>query len=104
MDYGKLFSRAWDTLWKNAFLILLGVLAVLGRGNTGGAGQSRYMFESGDIPWGEMQPFDFGDYFLNWDLSALAVGGIVLLVIALVLFGLVLWALGLVAQGGMISA
>lgn len=104
MDYGKLFTRAWDTLWKNAFLILLGVLAVLGSGNSGGASQSRYLIQDGDIPWREFQSFDFGGPFSQADFSVLAVGGIALLVIALVLFGLVFWALGLIARGGMINA
>jgi hypothetical protein len=99
MDFGKLFSRAWDILWKNAFLILLGAIAVLGNGNSGSASQSRYMFGSGDFPWGDPGSYDFGG-----DFSAIAIGGIVLLVIALILFGLVFWALGLVARGGMISA
>ncbi len=99
MDYGKLFSRAWDTLWKNAYLILLGALAVLGKGNSGGASQSRYLFDAGDLPWNDAGSYDFGG-----ELSALAVGGIVLLVLALVLFGLVFWALGLIARGGMINA
>lgn len=99
MDYGKLFSRTWDTLWKNAYLILLGVLAVLGKGNSGGASQSRYLFDAGDLPWNDAGSFDLGGEF-----SALAVGGIVLLVIALVLFGLVFWAVGLIARGGMINA
>lgn len=99
MDYGKLFSRAWDTLWKNAYLILLGALAVLGKGNSGGASQSRYLFDAGDLPWNDPGSYDFGREF-----STLALGGIVLLVLALVLFGLVFWALGLVARGGMINA
>ena len=104
MDYGKLFTRAWDTLWKNAFLILLGVLVVLGGSNFGGASQSRYLFDSGDFPWQEMQSSDFGGVLSNGDFSAFAIGGVVLLGVALVLFGLVFWALGLIARGGMISA
>ena len=105
MDYGKLFSKAWDTLWKNAFLILLGVLAVLGKGNAGSGGQGRYLFQGDDIPWENMQPSDFGYPFMNWDISEIAVGGVFLLVvIGLVLIGLVFWALGLIARGGLISA
>ena len=104
MDYGKLFSRAWDTLWKNAFLILLGVLAVLGNGNSSSTSQSRYLFQDGEFSWQEIQSFDSGGIFSQGDFSAFAIGGIILLVIALVLFGLVFWALGLIARGGMISA
>lgn len=104
MDFGKLISRAWDILWKNAFLILLGVLAVLGQGGSSSAGQSRFIFERGDMPWDNLGSIDFGGAWPNWDISGFAIGGIVLLVIAFALFFLVLWALGLVARGGMISA
>jgi len=104
MDYGKLFTRAWDTLWKNAFLILLGVLVVLGSGNSGGTSQSRYLFQEGDFPWQDIQSYNSGGNFSQEGLSALAIGGIIVLVIALVLIGLAFWAVGLVARGGMISA
>lgn len=103
MDYGKLFTRAWDTLWKNAFLILLGVLAVLGGSGSGGAGQSRFAFQGSDFQWDDLGSFDPGSMFHNWDASVFAIGGIFLLVGVLVLFGLVLWALGLIARGGLIS-
>ncbi len=103
MDYGKLFTRAWDILWKNAFLILLGALAVLGGSGSGGASQSRYAFQGGDFPWDDLGNFDPGRMFHNWDTSVFAIGGILLLVGALVLFGLVLWALGLIARGGLVS-
>jgi hypothetical protein len=104
MDFGKLFSRTWDTLWNNAFLILLSVLIVLGNGNSSGASQSRYLFGADDFSWGDIQPSDFGGAVPDFDFSVLAVGGVILLVVALVLFGLVLWALGQIARGGMISA
>jgi len=105
MDYGNLFTRAWDTLWKNAFLILLGVLAVLGNGNSGGATQSRYVFQNGEMPWQGTESFDFGPSLLHGDFPSFAIGGLFLIVIlALVLFGLVFWVLGLISRGGMISA
>ena len=102
MDYGKLFTRAWDTLWKNAFLILLGVLAVLGSGNSGGTSQSRYLFQDGDFPWQEIQNYDSGGIFSQGDSSLLAIG--IILFIALVLIALAFWVLGLIAKGGMINA
>ena len=105
MDFGNLFTRAWDTLWKNSFLILLGVLAVLGSGNSGGAGQSRYAFQADDMPWSGTGFFDYGNDLLNGGFQNIAIGGVLLMVIiALILFGLVLWVLGLIAKGGLISA
>ena len=105
MDYGNLFTRAWDTLWKNVFLILLGVLAVLGRGNSGDPTRIQYMLQGDEIPWRDMQPHNFDPNLWNGDFSEFALGGLFLLVIiALVLLGLVFWAVGLIARGGMISA
>jgi hypothetical protein len=104
MDYGNLFTRAWDTLWKNAFMILLGALAVIENVYSSSTSQSRYVFLGGEFPWQELQRFDFIRPFSHGDFSALEIGGIFLLVIALVLFGLVLWVLELIARGGMISA
>ncbi len=105
MDYGNLFTRAWDTLWKNAFLILLGVLAVLGKGNSGSASQSRYLLQGEDIPWQGTGSLDFGRHLLNGDFSSFAVGGLfLLLILALVMIGLVFWALGQIARGSMIGA
>jgi hypothetical protein len=103
MDFGKLFSRAWDILWKNLFLILLAVLAVLGGAGSGGSSQSRYVFQGSDFQWQDLPHFDFGRNFGNWGIPAAAVGGIVLLALVAVLIGLVFWALGAIARGGLIS-
>lgn len=104
MDYGKLFSRAWDVLWKNAFLILLGVLAVLGGAGSGGTSQSRFAFQGGDFHWQDLPRFDFGSNFSDWGIPTAAVGGILLLVLVALLVGLVFWALGAIARGGLITA
>ncbi len=44
MDYSKLFSRAWDIIWKNKFLILLGVLIALSGGGSNGGNPSQFTF------------------------------------------------------------
>ncbi len=105
MDYGKLFTRAWDIIWKNKFLILLGVLVALSGSSGGGGGnQSRYVFQDGDMPWNGMPQFDYGAPFQNLDLSILAIVGIVTLVIVLFIVGLAFWAVGTISRGGLISA
>jgi len=104
MDYGKLFTRAWDIIWKYKFLILLGVLAALSGSSGSGGNQSRYMFEAGDVPWNEMPRFDYGPSYWDPDLSVLAILGIVALVVILVLIGLVFWVVGTISKGGLISA
>ncbi len=104
MDFGKLFSRAWDIIWKFKFLILLGVLAALG-GSSGASGnQSRYVFNGGETPWNEMPGLERGMPFQNLDLSMLAIIGVIVLVILLILIGLGFWVVGAVSRGGLISA
>jgi hypothetical protein len=104
MDFGKLFSRAWDLLRKNIFLILLGVLAVLGGAGSGGSSQLRFAFQGGDFQWQDLPRFDFGSGIGNWGLPAAAVGGILLLVLVGLLVGLIFWVVGTIARGGMIGA
>jgi len=104
MDYGKLFTRAWDIIWKYKFLILLGVLVALSGSGGSGGNQSRYMFEGGDIPWNNMPRFDYGSPFQDMDLSILAILGLIALGVVLVVLGLALWVVGTISRGGLISA
>ncbi len=104
MDYGKLFTRAWDIIWKYKFLILLGVLVALS-GSSGSSGNSsRYVFDGGDMPWSDMPSFDYGSPFQNLDLSILAVLGLITLGVVIIVVGLALWVVGTIARGGLISA
>ncbi len=104
MDYGKLLSRAWDTLRNNVFIVLLGVLAVLGGAGSGGSGQSGYIIQGKDFRWEDLPNFDFGGHFRGGQLPTPAAGIIVLLVLLIFLIALVFWVLGTIARGGMISA
>ena len=105
MDYGKLFSRAWDLIWKHKFLILLGVLVALG--GAGGGGGSQGMNAGGsDLNFQQPPQFDFRydltRPFQGLDLPVLAVGGILFLVLIFVLIGLVMWVISTTARGGLI--
>ena len=105
MDYGKLFSKAWDIIWKNKFLILLGVLIVLGgagSGTGGGGGRGQYAFSEGDFDWGDLPQFDFGP-LQDLDLPFYAAGGILVIVVLLIFVGIAFWALGTIAKGALIS-
>ena len=100
MDYGNLFSKAWDIVWKKKFLILLGVLATLA-GSGGGSGGSQGISTSGD-DFGFQLPGQF-----HFDLSApfqsggvpVAAGLFAILVLAVLIC---LWVLGVIARGGLI--
>jgi len=103
MDYGKIFTRAWDIIWKYKFLILLGVLVALSGGGFGGGGnQARYVFGAEDMQWGDMPNFDNFQPFQGIDLPLAAVG-ILVVVGVLILIGLVFWAAGTISRGGLIN-
>lgn len=103
MDYGNLFKRAWDIIWNNKFLILLGILVALG-GSGGGGVSSTINFSSdlldGDIP----SPFtyNFDTPYFNGDLGSLAVVAIILLVLLMMVVGLAFWVITTISQGGLI--
>lgn len=116
MDYGSLIGRAWDILWNNKWLVLLGILVALGGGGPGGGG-SGYNF-GGNFS-GDFDTAQYGEGFEGMpDLSEeelqqfldefLPVAGIGLailipiLCIALII-GIVLWAIGNIARGGLIA-
>ena len=105
MDYGKLFSKAWDIIWKNKFLIILGVLIVLGGAGSGsgGGGQSRYVFSDNDFEWGDLPQFDFGAPFQDLELPLFAAASILLIVMVLIVIGLAFWVLGTIARGALIK-
>lgn len=104
MDYGKLFTRAWDIIWKHKFLILLGVLVALSGSNGGGGTQSSFQFQDGDLPWNNMPQFGSGTPFQDLDLSILVIIGIILLVLVLLVLGLVFWVAGTISRGGLVNA
>ena len=104
MDYGNLFSKAWEIIWKNKFLILLGVLVALGGSNFGGSTPGQYTFSGNEVDWQNLPRFDYGTPFEDWNLAFLAIGGIALAVLVLFLVGLFLWALGTISRGGLINA
>jgi hypothetical protein len=101
MDYGALFSRAWQVIWNNKFLIVLGILVVLtsASGNSGTQG-SLPSLRGGDQGNGAA-PF----YYQPPDLD---IGGgleiAIIVLIALVILALVaaFWVLSTIARGGLI--
>ncbi|HSM56692.1 MAG TPA: hypothetical protein VK879_11105 [Candidatus Sulfomarinibacteraceae bacterium] len=95
MDYGRIFSRAWQLCWNNKYVFLLGFLAALGSGATSG-GQFNYSFSAEDLPPGFAPNLE--RFFAA--LAPLALG----LICVAFLLGIILWLVRLVAQAGLISA
>ncbi len=63
MDYGALLSKAWDIVWNNKWLVILGFLVMLGSGGSGGGsggGGGTSNFNTSGFPGsGEYNPDEF---------------------------------------------
>lgn len=96
MDYGNLLSRAWRICWRHKFLFVLGFLAALGSGASSSGSRFNYSFTGDELPPGIFQNAD----------RLLALAGPVLAVLACagLVFGIAMWLIRLVAQGGLISS
>ena len=101
MDYGNLFSKAWDLVWKNKFLILLGMLVVIG--GAGGGGSSQGASGQNGVDFQVPTQFDFSAPFQSLDLPVLPMIGVGILVVIAILVGLALWVIGTTSRGGLIS-
>lgn len=107
MDYTKLLTRALDLIWEHKFLLLLGILVVLGGGSgvnfnanySGGRPQTPGIEIPGQIP-GEIPEIP-GLGELN--LSAIPLVVIVLVIGGALIVGLILWVISTAAHGGLIA-
>jgi hypothetical protein len=98
MDFGKVFSRAWQITWRWKMLWVLGFLAALGQGG-GSAPQYNYSFSGQDYePWLYTPGYALEQFL----------GGILALVIGLcclaIIIVIVLWVISIIARGGLVAA
>jgi hypothetical protein len=102
MDYGQIFTRAWNICWNNKWLFLLGFLAALSTGNS--SNNFNYTFGGEDFPLG---PGGTLPPNLQQNIET-AVAAAVPLLIGLACFGIILgiaiWLLRLTSQAGLIRA
>src|SRR5687767_15122095 len=107
MDIGTLLNRAWNIVWNNKWLILLGMVAILGMGGgSGPQGGTDFNFDRGAPPEHEQRPEDFGDFSSNAELAtfmALAIPVALGLVCIALTFAFVIWAISRIAAGGLIA-
>lgn len=102
MNYGYLFSKAWDMIWKNKFMIFLGTLVAIS-GIGGGSGGSQGFRSSGEGSNFQNPPrFDFDFFPPTQGFGVPLLGVIVVLLILIVL--LALWVMGTISRGGLIYA
>jgi hypothetical protein len=96
MDFGRVFSRAWEISWNNKYLFILGFLAALGGGAGGSRPQFNYSFSGGNLP---------PDFEQNIERAIATALPLILAAGCLALFvGLIFWLIRLTAQAGLISA
>lgn len=96
MDYGDVFSRAWRISWSNKWLFVLGFLAALGSGSSGGGQGFNYSFGEEQVPPSVLENADRIFALIGPVIGALICLGLIL--------GIVMWLIRLVAQAGLISS
>lgn len=105
MEYGRLLSRAWDTIWGHKYLILLGVLAALGSGGGGGGGAASgtgFRFDGLELP--RPEEFRIPEFGMP-GLAPTAVGVFAIIILAVVILAAVaLWVVSTISRGGLIAA
>jgi hypothetical protein len=94
MEYGSIVERSVRIVWENKYLILLGILAALGSGSfSGGGGNSGTSVDgNGDFPQ------------IDTEVAAAVVAAVIAIVCVAVVVGLVLWAISVIARGGLIAS
>lgn len=104
MDYQNLFAQAWNLIWKNKFLIFLGMLVVLGGVGWGGGGSQSYASWDGSSDFQNPLRFEFdpSEPFQGLGLPVFASVGILTLIGLAILVVLALWVIGTISQGGLI--
>lgn len=100
MDYGNILSRAWNIVWGNKWLFILGFLAALGSsgGSSGGSGGRGNVSTTLPDDFGSQLPGNFSEI-----MSTIA-PFIVVLVCFFFVLAIVLWLLRLVGEAGMIAS
>jgi hypothetical protein len=108
MDYSRLLQRAFELVTRYPFLILMGVLASLSGGIGGGGNSTNFRFGRDDAGFQQPQIPDFGqiqppDIDFSPALGVAAALLPVILCFALII-GIILWAIGTIARGGLVAA
>ena len=108
MEYGQIIKKAWRIAWRYRFLWVLGIFAGItgwgGQGSGGYSGGGRSFGSGGTSGGGSTSPFSagqlqqFGATAGKW-VPLLITAGLIWIV-----FALLMWALNLAAQGGLVWA
>jgi len=92
MNYSKTFSKAWNIVWNNKFMIVLGILASMANfGSSSGGSQ-------GVANDGSNFNFNFSEPFKGIDIPVWAI----FLILFIIAIAVMLWALSLISRGGLV--
>jgi len=99
MEYGKIVSRSASIVWRNKFLMILGIIASLASGSYSGGGSGSGGSGGGESFGGIEQLTEAQEA-----IAGLTVGVFIALGCVVLFFGIVLWAISSIARGGMIAS
>jgi hypothetical protein len=105
MDYGSILTRAWNIIWDNKWLILLGVIVALGSSNGGGAwrgGNINLDPDQWDFDFDQPE-WDIPDFGEDFAVPALAIIAALVFASLAVVVGIALWVVATIARGGLIA-
>lgn len=100
MNYGDLFTKAWNLVWNNKFLIVLGILVTLGGAGGSGGGSQGASATDGDFNFQLPPEFDF-NFSAPWESVGIPALALIVVIIGLLLL-LALWVVGVLSRGGLI--
>jgi len=106
MDYGDILTRAWNIIWDNKWLILLGVIVALGSSSGGGGSASggrgiNFDRDAGDFDF-DMPDWDMPDFRSDL-VPTVAIAGVLVLISIGLVIGIALWIVATISRGGLIA-
>lgn len=99
MEYGKIVSRSASIVWRNKFLMILGIIASLASGSYSGGGSGSSGSGSSESFGGFEQLTEAQEAIAGMSIAFFLAIGCVVLFLAIVL-----WAISSIARGGMIAS
>lgn len=108
MDYSRLLRRAFEIITRYPFLILMGVLAALS-GGIGGGGNSNFSFGDNNQPdiqqptMPDMDQFQMPEFEQMDSMMGFAAVVLPVVLCFALIIGIVLWAIGTIARGGLVA-
>lgn len=107
MDFGRVLTRAWQIIWDNKFLIVLGVLVALSSGSVGSnfgggnGGGFQYQFEGDEFDFTGPPPPELEAAV---PFVGLAAGVILVIICVLLIVSIIVWVISTIARGGLIAS